>query len=233
MKKDAYYFSHDANARNDFKILKIRRSLGLEGYAIYFCLIEMLREQNTYKLPITSIPDIAFDLHTSDEKIKTVIYSFDLFEIDENEFFSVRLLRSMDKYNSLKTKLIENGRKGGLSKAKAGLKQSSSIKVKESKVKESKVNNKLIIDNKDIFREFKHLRMTNAENEKLLNLGYSQSDIIRTLESIENYKKNTNYVSMYLTAKKWLENENKGVKEGAVLHNLKQNQRLMDELNNF
>jgi hypothetical protein len=233
MKKDAYYFSHDANARNDFKILKIRRSLGLEGYAIYFCLIEMLREQNTYKLPVNSIPDIAFDLHTSDEKIKTIIYSFDLFEIDENEFFSVRLLRSMNTYNSLKTKLSENGRKGGLSKAKAGLNQGSSIKGKESKVKESKVNNKLIIDSKDIFREFKHLRMSNAENEKLLNLGYSQSDIIRTLESIENYKKNTNYVSMYLTAKKWLENENKGVKEGAVLHNLKQNQRLMDELNNF
>jgi hypothetical protein len=240
MKKDAYYFSHDANARNDFKMLKIRRSLGLEGYAIYFCLIEMLREQNTYKLPVNSIPDIAFDLHTSEEKIKTIIYSFELFEIDENEFFSVRLLRSMNTYNSLKTKLSENGRKGGLSKAKAGLNQGSSIKGKERKEKESKIKeikvkeiNKLIIDNKDIFREFKHLRMSNSENEKLLNLGYSQSDIIRTLESIENYKKNTNYVSMYLTAKKWLENENKGVKEGAVLHNLKQNQRLMDEFNNF
>ncbi len=233
MKKDAYYFSHDANARNDFKILRIRRSLGLEGYAIYFCLIEILREQTSYKLPIDSIPDIAFDLHTTEEKIKNIIYSFELFEITDNEFYSMRLLNSMNKYNSLKIKLSENGKKGGLGKAKGGLEQGLSIKEKESKVKEIKVNNKLIIDNKDIFRQFKHLKMTNDENQKLLNLGYSQNDINKTLESIENYKKNTNYSSLYLTAKKWLEREIKEEKQGAVLHNLKQNQRLLDELNNF
>lgn len=77
--KDAYYFSHDANARNDIKIIRLRRSLGLEGYGIYFCLIEMLREQNDYRLPLANIPDIAFDINTSEEKVKAVILSFDLF----------------------------------------------------------------------------------------------------------------------------------------------------------
>ena len=59
-KKDAYYFSHDSNARNDIKILRLRRSLGLEGYGIYFCLIEMLREQDDYKMSMSSIPDSVF-----------------------------------------------------------------------------------------------------------------------------------------------------------------------------
>jgi len=134
MKKDAYYFSHDANARNDIKIIKLRRSLGLEGYAIYFCLIEMLREQSDYKMPLSSISDIAFDLHTSDEKVKTVINSFELFQIDQKHFFSARLLTSMETYNEFKVKLVEAGRKGGLSRAKALLKPPSSIKVNKSKV---------------------------------------------------------------------------------------------------
>lgn len=131
MKKEAYYFSHDANARNDVKMIRLRRSLGLEGYAIYFCLIEILREQAGYKLPLSSVPDIAFELHTSDEKVKVVINSFDLFIVEENHFFSARLLQSMDQYNEVKAKLVEAGRKGGLSRASASLEHRSSIKVKE------------------------------------------------------------------------------------------------------
>jgi len=145
MKKEAYYFSHDANARNDVKIIKLRRSMGLEGYAIYFCLIEILREQAGYKLLLSSIPDIAFELHTSEEKIKVVINSFDLFVIDENFFFSSRLLSSMEQYNELKTKLVEAGRKGGLSRALASPKPPSSIKgnkIKENKNSKSPIGSK-------------------------------------------------------------------------------------------
>lgn len=51
--KDAYFFSHDCNARNDPKILALRSIYGAEGYGVYFMLIEILREQPEYKLPIT------------------------------------------------------------------------------------------------------------------------------------------------------------------------------------
>jgi hypothetical protein len=135
MKKEAYYFSHDANARNDIKILKVRRALGLEGYAIYFCIIEILRDQAEYKLPLDSLQDIAFDLQTSEEKIKTIVHSFDLFVVDENHFFSSRLLQSMEQYNNLKIRLSEAGRKGGLISAEARLKQPSSIKGNKRKRK--------------------------------------------------------------------------------------------------
>lgn len=241
MKKDAYYFSHDANSQDDPKCMLLIDQLGMEGYGIFWALIERLRQEKEYKLPFAIIPSLARRWATSKEKVEVVIKNFELFVILDDCFFSERLKKSME-LKSLKALESINKRWKNTNEIRTNTNvlpsntnviRNDTIKVKESKVKESKVKDKLIIDKKDIFREFKHLRMTNAENEKLLNLGYSQADIIRTLESIENYKKNTNYVSMYLTAKKWLENENKGVKEGAVLHNLKQNQRLMDELNNF
>lgn len=46
--KDAYFFSHDCNARNDPKILALRSVYGAEGYGVYFMLVEILREQPEY-----------------------------------------------------------------------------------------------------------------------------------------------------------------------------------------
>lgn len=143
-KKDAYYFSHDANARNDVKCLRLRREMGLEGYGIFWCLIEMLREEENHKLPVTLIEDIAFNLHTSKEKVEAVIKRYELFDFDEFSFFSSRLIRSMVEYKQLKNKLSEAGRKGGYGKAMAGLKQPSGIKGKESKEKEIKENEILV-----------------------------------------------------------------------------------------
>lgn len=156
MTKDTFYFSHDSNARNDIKIVKLRRALGLEGYAIYFCLIELLREQSNFKLPMESIPDIAFDLHTSEEKVKTVILSFDLFQIDEDNFFSNRLMRSMITYVEKKNKLSEAGKKGNekrwlehnrnkfLSGGDSGS-DPNLIALKKSKENKSKENNENIV----------------------------------------------------------------------------------------
>lgn len=138
MAKEAYYFSHDANAQHDFKCIKLRRELGWEGYGLFWGLIELLRCEPTYKLPLSSIEDLSYSMHTSKEKLAAIIHRYELFEIEEEYFFSSRLLRSMNDYNSLKNRLSEAGRKGGLSKAKAELKHPPSIKGKESKVNEIK-----------------------------------------------------------------------------------------------
>lgn len=56
------------------------------------------------------------------------------------------------------------------------------------------------------YKSFKHLSLSVSDFDRL-NLTYSKQQIDRILESIENYKNNKNYVSLYLTAKKWLEKE--------------------------
>lgn len=110
--KESYYFSHDSNARNDVKVIKLRRQLGLEGYGLYWCLIEMLRDTPDYKLPIDAVDDIAFSLNISKEKVETVINNYDLFTIDDMQFFSERLIRNMEKYSENKKRLSEAGKAG-------------------------------------------------------------------------------------------------------------------------
>lgn len=57
------------------------------------------------------------------------------------------------------------------------------------------------------YRVIKHLKLTNEEKDKLIELKYSITQIDEILDSIENYKKNTNYTNLFLTAKKWLKKE--------------------------
>ena len=98
MKKKSFYFPHFSNARNDQKILRLRRVLGPEGYAIYFMLLEILREQTDFKYPIDAIGDLEFELRISKEKIYHVIVGYDLFQREEKHFFSLNLIENMRPY---------------------------------------------------------------------------------------------------------------------------------------
>lgn len=118
MQKDTYYFKHDCNARHDTKILKLRRKYKLEGYGIYFCLIEILREQSGYKLKLSDIPDVAFDLQISEEMLTSIVNDFGLFSVEKDAIFSPSLMRRMKEFDAQKAARIEAGRKGGKAKGK-------------------------------------------------------------------------------------------------------------------
>lgn len=109
--KETYYFSHDCNARNDVKILKLRRSLGMKGYGIYWALIEMLREEENHKLQLKYIDEISFSLVVDNEDLNSVIHDFELFVIDDDYFYSDRLIRSMEKYADIKKHKSNAGKK--------------------------------------------------------------------------------------------------------------------------
>jgi hypothetical protein len=142
MKNNSYYFSHDYNASNDTKILFLRHQLGMEGYGIYWFLIERLADAGG-KLPIELIPVLAMQMQSTDVKVKGVITKFDLFTIQSGEFWSERL----QEHLGLREKLSQSGKNGALNRWKNGVANGGAIgeanakerKEKESKVKESKI----------------------------------------------------------------------------------------------
>ena len=92
------YFSHDSNARNSDKLMKVRMKLGAEGYGIFFMLIERLREEEGYKSTI-DYDTLAFDLRVEPEKVKQVVENYDLFKFTEDGkyFYSDSFNERMEK----------------------------------------------------------------------------------------------------------------------------------------
>lgn len=121
MSKDAYYFSHDSNARQDEKIIALRMKLGWEGYGLYWALIEKLRDATNY-MCVKDYNLIAFDLRSDAAKIKTIIEDFGLFAFTNQEigecFYSMSLIKRMTQFETAKAKLSVSGIKGNLIKNK-------------------------------------------------------------------------------------------------------------------
>ena len=144
--KDAYYFSHDSNARNDQRLMKVRMQYGMEGYGIYFGLIEILREQHQYTLYIDDLNGVAFDLRVDIDMIQDIVLNYNLFQIEGDLFYSNSSKRRMEKLDLIKEKRAEAGRLGGKSSskskasAKAKVKHLEARRVDKNTVDKSKVN---------------------------------------------------------------------------------------------
>ena len=146
--KDAFYFSHDSNAKDDPKCMLLIDQLGLEGYGIFWILIEILRDQPEYKYPIKLIPILARRYNTSSEKMMAVVEKYGFFKIDiDNNFFSLSLNNRMQHLENVRNKRrmagIESGKKRKQLNEQMFNKCSTNVEqkgTKESKVKESKEN---------------------------------------------------------------------------------------------
>lgn len=108
----SYYFQHDYNAANDHKVLFLRQQLGMEGYGIFWYVVEQLAQSNG-RLPMKIVPVLAAQMQTTQDKVASVIRNYELFEIDEDMFFSARLNKHLDQMNNFK----EWGSAGGRAKA--------------------------------------------------------------------------------------------------------------------
>lgn len=147
MAKDAYYFSHDSNAKDDPKCMLVIDQLGLEGYGIYWVLIEVLRDQPNFSYPMKLVPILARRYNTTAEKMMTVIQKYGLFELNpEEEFFSLSLNKRMEKLEASREQRRLAGKssaekrkllQASSTNAQRPLNECSTSKVKESKVKES------------------------------------------------------------------------------------------------
>lgn len=142
MNKDAYYFPHFSNARHDRRLRRVRKELGVEGYGIYFMLLEVLRDQPKFAYPICDVDLLADDFGTSEPKVNAVISNYGLFIVENEVFTSNKFHEYLAPYLA-KSERARNAaliRWNSKSNANALPQQSKSnaSKVKYSKVKYSK-----------------------------------------------------------------------------------------------
>lgn len=202
--KDAYYFSHDSNARSDPKIMALLNSYGMEGYGRWWVIVEMLREQCNYKLPneewVFDALAMAMlcDANSTKKLIDDCVNRFKLLQKDDNYLWSNSLLRRMEKREEEREKKVEAGRKGAEKRwkdgnAKATPKQRHSGGIakdsKESKVKESK---------EEIYSDFvsKIIKIypgkkTKAERDKKLPKILKEHGEEKILKCVERYAAET------------------------------------------
>jgi hypothetical protein len=195
MKSSTYYFSHDYNAANDTKILFLRHQLGMEGYGIYWYLIEQLANAGG-KLPLELIPVLAMQMHCTDVKVNGVLMNFDLFTIESGEFWSHRLQDHLE----LRLKLSQSGKAGANNRSKNGGAIGGAIgegNAKERKGKEIKGNINLLEDiqtfKSELGDEYDNFVMYWTEPNKNGKLRYE-------LEKFFDIKRRVNT---------WLQNKNK------------------------
>ncbi len=118
MPKDAYYFSHDSNARTDPKIMAMMKAYGIEGYGRFWIIVESLSEQSDYKMELCewSIDALAMamlcETDSAKKFVNDCISRFSLLKSDGAFFWSESLCRRMKVKEESRLKRVEAGRKG-------------------------------------------------------------------------------------------------------------------------
>jgi hypothetical protein len=150
--KDTYYFPHDYHARHDTKIEAMVNDYGVEGYGMYWVLIERLYESRDNR--IEKFPKLFFGLATelcvspdrAEKFVLSLINDYRLLEEDENNIWSDSVLRRMEIREQQRLMKVNSGRVGGIHSGitrkrkqnEAPLQEIEANEAKERKRKESK-----------------------------------------------------------------------------------------------
>ena len=100
--KKTYYFSHDHYSRCDMKIILLQSKYGMEGFGIYWAIIEKLHENNGWLQNDCSI--LAYEFRVKEDIIKDIINSFDLFIFKDKSFSSNRVLFNLERISEKSAK---------------------------------------------------------------------------------------------------------------------------------
>jgi hypothetical protein len=144
MAKDAFWFRHDANARNDIKIIDLRAEHGYQGYGIYFAILEVLREQDGYKLPISKRGRLAVALGENPDIVRNVVdtcIECGLFVEEDGYILSPSFIERMAVWEAKKL----NGSKP---KAKLKLNDKLNANIREEKSIEEEIREEKIVKQK-------------------------------------------------------------------------------------
>lgn len=177
IKKNTYWFSHDADATSDPKIMALIERYGYEGYGRFWAIVEMLRKNDRYTIDLrlnynrmALVSQLKIDPITFDDFLSTIVNEFQLFVIQENNLYSPSLLRRMEKMehrskinseNRAKRKPKEPISEYSNDRTTIVLPSSGNKLNKTNKTKESKQTNK-----DDFARDFSPATQPETQNEK-------------------------------------------------------------------
>lgn len=227
MPKEAFYFSHDSNARNDEKIVLLRMKHGWEGYGLFWAIIERLRECSDY-MSVCDYNLIAYDLRVDSAKVKSIICDFGLFAFTEDGkcFYSNSLMERM-KIKEEKSSKAQNAalirweleRKKSERNANAMQTHSDGNAIKEKKgkeIKEIKENSLSPAPHPD-YLKFQDWIKANAPRVAKMEKPITEKEFMKLkdefghqvmmdyLTRMENYKPLLkNSTSANLTLRKWI-----------------------------
>lgn len=141
--KSTYYFSHDYATRSDEKIRLLLSRHGMEGYGIFWSLIEDLY-QNANAMR-THYDSIAYALHTQSDVIKSVIHDFGLFEINGDTFSSPSVTRRIGErenvVSAMRMKALKRWNKGDNAQAMHTHSAGNAEAIQLNKIKEKEIIN--------------------------------------------------------------------------------------------
>lgn len=103
------WLKHDVSARNDIRLKLVRRKFGMEGYGIYFGLLEIIGERiekhNTedwgYADCLYTVPTLSDEFGVSVEKMQEMVNYFieiGLLEMRDNRLYCEKILKRVDDY---------------------------------------------------------------------------------------------------------------------------------------
>ncbi len=115
--KEAMSFLHDSNSRHDPKMLKLWTKFNYEGIGIFWCIVEILREQPDFKYSMDDICLIAIELRCDKVLVNDLIRyclqpEVSIFIEQDGYFFSESLLRRMEKFKESHFRMSEGGKLG-------------------------------------------------------------------------------------------------------------------------
>ncbi|MFY4817927.1 DUF4373 domain-containing protein [Aliarcobacter butzleri] len=195
-KKETCYFSHDANAKDDFKIMLLIEELGLEGYGIFWILIETLREQQNYKYPLRLLSVLARKYNTTLAKLEVVVRNYHLFVIEDDCFFySSSLNRRMQKMEEVREQRVLSAKIGAQKRKQKQLEQLKQLQINlsnndssEQMLSECSTNAKQRKEKKNKEKEIKFSENESEKfeqlNEHLLSKQLSKDLAIEKLEDL-------------------------------------------------
>lgn len=217
MAKEAYYFSHDSNARQDPKILAMRSVYKSEGYGWYWIIIEMMREQSGYTLDIQSkyiwnafALEMQCEAEKAQEFITECVSEFKLFQSDGERIWSESLLRRM----KIKEQKSEKARQSALARWQNSSNQSSTNEEKDNRnanamrtqcernaIKGNEIEKKK--EKKNKYAEY--VSLSESEYQKLINT-YGEQSTKQMIEALDNYKgaNGKKYASDYRAILNWV-----------------------------